>query len=365
MAGIALLVPHIAPGDAVSRDMLGMAEVLRRAGHEVELFAAKREVPESVHSPAKLRNFARGPEDVLIYHYAIAWEEGLDIFQHFPGKKIIKYHNVTPPEFFDPYHAGIANACRAGLAMFPEFIRAEPDLYLGVSDFNRRDMIAMGAPEERTGVVAPFHDIPGLLALAPDLDFLFRYSQPFPRPRSVFLMLGRIVPNKGYEDLLRVFAFYREHYDERARLILAGKHDPSLASYNRELDDLILELRLGESVVFTGGIPPARLKSCYLSADVFITLSRHEGFCVPLLEAMAFRIPILALEAGAMPETAGEAALTFPASDPETFALALHRLVSEENIARALTDRGRERYLSLFTNEKIGADFLRELERVF
>ncbi len=223
MPRIALYTSHLQQGDAIGHDTLEMQSVLRAAGHEVRIFTPRAEAGLAGESPRRLAGFLAAPEDVLLYHYAVADPEALKFFQQLSCCKVMKYHNVTPPEFFEPWHGGYADLCRRGRSMLREFVACEPDLLIGDSAYNVQDLREAGAAEERCAVVAPFHAIEGLREREADLNMLQRFApDAFGRMRNL-LMVGRIVPNKGYEHLLRAFAVYCERYDPaHTRLIFAG-----------------------------------------------------------------------------------------------------------------------------------------------
>lgn len=343
--------------DAVGNDILGMEQALRDRGHEVRIFAEGWNTDRRVYHVRKLPAFLKKPDDVLIYHYSIGWERALQLFRELPCRKVLRYHNVTPPEFFEPYHAGIANSCRLARRLLPDFIAAGCDLYLSNSEFSRQDLIGHGADGARAFVVPPFHQVDFLYDLEPDLTTLGEYSMSFPRTLTNILMVGRMVPNKGYDALIRAFGLYHTHYNPASRLILTGKLDPQLETYYAELRANIAEHGLAEAVVFTGVVPDAVLKALYLSAHLFVTMSEHEGFCVPLVEAMALKIPIVALGSSVIPETLGDGGLIWDEADPHVLAASLQKILTDSNLAESLGEAGFARYRNRFTLAKIKASF--------
>ncbi len=362
MTRIALLTPRFTSGDAVCNDIAGMQDILSELGHDVRIFADGGEGDREFLAVRKLRGFIRDPSDILIYHYSIAWETALALFRELNCRKVLKYHNVTPPEFFEPYHAGIANACRVGLTQLGEFIRAGCDLGLAASEFNSRDLIREGLPAEQTRVMAPLHRVDDLLNGEADAGALAEFAMDYPRDFTNILMVGRLAPNKGYENLIRAFALYRDAYNPDSRLLIVGRSDPQLDGYYRQLNELMDRLDVREDVIFTGGVTQSELKSMYLSARVFMTLSEHEGFCVPLVEAMAMKLPVIALGRAGVPETAGDGALVWNEPDPALFAASIHRIVSDPDLAFALANRGHARFRGEFNTDRIKGDFLQALE---
>jgi glycosyltransferase involved in cell wall biosynthesis len=162
------------------------------------------------------------------------------------------------------------------------------------------------------------------------------------------LFVGGVKPNKGHARALRAFAKYHRCGNPHSRLIFAGGLDERLKVYGLELRQLVSDLDLEGAVVFTGGITASELKSYYVSAAVFLCASEHEGFCVPLIESMYFRVPIVAAAAGAVPETLGDCGLLLDDWDEAKAASAIAAIVEDQDLAIDLGNRGRRRYLRLF-----------------
>lgn len=364
MSRIALLTAHLQRNDAVGHDTLHMRDVLAAAGHEVRCFAPNADSGLHAQPVRRMAEFLKNPEDLLIYHYAVAYPEALEFFRTLTCRKIIKYHNVTPPEFFEPYHAGYADLCRRGRDMVREFVATKPNRLLGDSPFNVSDLVAAGAAREDCVVVPPFHAVEAMQELEADLSFLQRFAPDSFGAQKNILMVGRIVPNKGYEQLIGSFALYRERYATTgdARLILAGKTEAPLALYTGHLRKLCRDLEIESHVVFTDRISASELKAAYLAADLFAVMSEHEGFCVPAIEAMAFGIPVVALDRGAVGETVGTGGMLWSENDPALFAASFHEVLSSPDLAWELGQRGRERFREIFSNAVIAKRFMDSIQ---
>ena len=358
MTKIALLTPRLHDGDAVSNDLIGMKDTLCSMGHDARLFAGGSESNVHFYSAKRIPSFLKKDTDILIYQYSIAWDAALELLRKISCVKIIKYHNVTPPEFFEPYHSGIANSCRAGRNLLKNFIQTDCDLLMSVSRYNMQDLLNNGADEKKCLIVPPLHRISKLQKMNADLSILGEYSMNYPNKPVNILMVGRISPNKGYENLIRAFALYRKSFNKNSRLILVGRSDSQLDKYNSRLHSLIEQHNLRGSVIFTGGVSDEALKAFYLSSDVFVILSEHEGFCVPLLEAMSLKIPFVAYGSSAIPETAGGAGIIWDNPDPALFAASINKIIEDEDLSFALGNRGYTHYLKNFTNEKIIETFV-------
>jgi glycosyltransferase involved in cell wall biosynthesis len=179
--------------------------------------------------------------------------------------------------------------------------------------------------------------------------------------KANILTVGRVAPHKGHLTLLEVFADYFYNCNSNSRLIIVGKGGEGLTPYAKLLYRGVDLLGLKDAVVFTGSVSDESLKAYYSLADAFVTASEHEGFCVPLVEAMSMELPIAAFASTAIPETLGDAGLAWPERDPFLIAESIDLILSESSIRTALAKRGRRRYETTFTNQKIESSFFDSL----
>jgi glycosyltransferase involved in cell wall biosynthesis len=358
MSRIAILSPTLAEADAVSNDVLGMSRVLAERGHDVRIFADEWSLRgHVVHETSTVSSFLEDDDDVLIYHHSIGWEKGFAALRDAPSRVVVKYHNVTPPEFFDGVDSRLAELCRQGREQLKFIARAGFDLCLADSAYNLSEMLASGALETNAAVVPPFHRADQLQTIHPNLEIVDRYSDG----KTNLLMVGRVRPSKGHVDLIEAFATYYYHFDCQARLFIVGVEDQAYHSYSkllRELDDLFC---LDDAIVFTGAVPDDALKAYFLLADAFLMPSEHEGFSVPLVEAMAMKLPIVAYDATAISETVGDAGLVWRERDPFLMAESIARLEQDEELGVALGLNGWRRYQQHFSNAVIENRFLNAL----
>ena len=354
MNRIAILTPTLTPADAVSNDVLMMRRVLGERGHEVRIFAENSSVAgERIETPAAALTYLRSDDDVLIYHHSIGCTSGVETMRAATCRKIVKYHNVTPPDFFEGISEQHQHLCESGRAQLREIIAARPDLYLADSAFNASDLIAAGSEEHKTFVVPPFNQADDLRAGSADLELLDSY-----RDDSVnLLMVGGVRPNKGHADLIEAFATYYYHFNGQARLFIVGAGNKAFAPYAAALKRLIDEWSIDSRIVFTGEVSNEALKSYYLLGDALLMTSEHEGFCVPLVEAMALKVPIVAYASTAIPETAHDAALIWDERDPYLMAQSIDFLQTNEAEKIALVYRGSRRYEERFSNSAIEKRF--------
>lgn len=335
--------PVLAPGDAMSNHVFALQKRLREWGHDAHAYAIEAKTGVDAWSYRRLFRVAR-PDDVVLLHFSMG-HEIFDQLAKLPSRKILVYHNITPPEFFagvNPHAAAFAELGRRQLAS----LAGKVELAIGVSEYNRQELEAVGF--ERTATVPILIDWEAL-EVQPDQGVLAATETP----GAKLLFVGRISPNKRQDHLIRMLAYYRRCVDPDPRLILVGSYRDQ-RQYQARLGALARELGLTDAVTFTGPVTLPQLVAYYRSATVFVSLSEHEGFGVPLLEAMRFRLPVVAYAAAAVPETVGDAALLLQRKDlaeaAETVALVAERRALRE----ALAERGTRRVAD-FAADKVAA----------
>jgi glycosyltransferase involved in cell wall biosynthesis len=362
MNRVAVLTSHLSKGDAVSNDVAGMCEAFERRGVEARMFAGGSDLRDTkVHDASEVTGFLKDPEDLLVYHFSIGWKTGLELLSAVKCRTAIKYHNVTPPGFFASVSRWHEEQCRAGREEIKELALAGCDLYLSDSAYNREDLLAAGVEAGRCFVVPPFHHIERLQTIEPDMDVLDEF-----RDGAVnVLMVGRVAPNKGHRDLIEAFAAYHYDYNRKSRLLIVGKEAAAFKVYSKGLREFMAYMLADAVVSFRGEVTDSALKAYYLLSSVFATASEHEGFCVPALEAMSMKIPVVAYSSSAIPEMVKGAGIVLNERRPYLMAEAINRVVADEELGYALGTLGWRRYEQDFTNERIEAELfgvLRSLE---
>lgn len=276
-----------------------------------------------------LREHPPGPEDLLLIHYS-AYAPRLREILDLPQRKVLLSHNVTPARWFWDYEAGIAVQCALGRRQLPEYAE-KADVVAGVSLYNAREL-----GSER---VVPILFDPAPLGPAPALDALAPVGGAGGGPPTL-LFVGRVAPHKRQDELIRLLALLRAHRLPGARLILVG--EPMTAAYQDALAQLADELAPG-AVEFRQGLSTAELAAAYAEADVFVCLSEHEGFCIPLLEAFHLATPVVSRPSGGIPEVAGDGALLVADRDLAVVAELVALAVGDADLRAQLRARGRER----------------------
>jgi glycosyltransferase involved in cell wall biosynthesis len=302
------------PVDAVSRQALAFRERFSAwgwGGRDVAAFIDPR-----ANGFQPLRALDPAPDDRLLIHYS-AYAPRLRGVLDLPNRKLLLSHNVTPARWLWDHDPPIALQCELGRRQLPEYA-ARCDVVAGVSRFNADELGS-------TVVIPPIVDL-GWLRMRGE------------SPRRHVLFVGRLAPHKRQDELIRAFALYRRRHAPDARLVLVG--EPLNDGYLRALTDLAT--RVG-NVDFEHTLSAQRLADRYAAASVFVCLSEHEGFCLPLLEAFAAGVPVIARPAGAVPETAGDAAILVDDRDPSVIAELIALVTSDDTLRDELTRRGRER----------------------
>jgi glycosyltransferase involved in cell wall biosynthesis len=317
------LLPNLAYGDAISNHALSIRDYLRSCGYKSEIFV--RYLDEQVaHEAIVFHPESLSHQAGLIYHHSIGSELTDYAIAH-PSSKCLIYHNITPAEFFFPYRPEFANILEKGRCELKQLAQYFP-LSVGDSAFNAAELAASGFRQ------------PGVLPIAVDpkkwdipADAVL--MQQLQDGKANLLFVGRLAPNKRQEHLLEAFAHYLT-MDREARLILVGYGEVS-DPYYRYLTNLIQSLDLSRYVMLTGQVNNAQLLAFYRTAHLLWSMSEHEGFCVPLIEAMWFDIPVLAYKSSAVPETLGEAGLMFTSKDDLVQVAALAKIFVRDEVLRS------------------------------
>jgi L-malate glycosyltransferase len=282
--------------------------------------------------------------DATIFHFALP-SPMTQAFARLNGTRVLQYHNITPAAFFAPYDAGLFRLAALGRQELRSLV-GRVDLALGDSEFNREELEHLGfAP---TGVMPIAVDTERITSAPrrPALDKILGDGL------INILFVGRIVPNKRIEDHIRLAELYKRYVDNYYRFIFVGRYD-GLPRYYAQVRALISEFRmLPDRFWFTGPVPDEDLATFYRWADVYVSLSEHEGFCVPLIEAMAADVPVLAYAAGAVPETLGGAGMLFEPKDLELAAEMLGMLVYDRPVRDRVLE-GQRRRLADFAPVRI------------
>lgn len=315
-------------GDAISDECLEIRKVLRAEGHGSEIFVRFLD-PKMAGLARDYREYAKlsSPRNVVIFHFSIGSPVS-KLFSRIPDRKIMIYHNITPHGFFLDFHRILTRECYKGRLEMRLFA-GKVNLALGDSEFNRLEL-------ERAGF--------GPTGVLPILTDLAKFDVPgdpvvrdmFDDGKTTLLFVGRVIPNKRLEDVIKTFHFYKTRFDPDSRLILAGD-DRGIERYRAALEDLIGRLALSD-VHITGHVEFEELVTYYRLARCYLSFSAHEGFGVPLLEAFHMRVPVVALAAGAVGETMNGGGVLLRERDLLRTAALVDRLEKDGDLRRKVVD---------------------------
>jgi glycosyltransferase involved in cell wall biosynthesis len=315
-------------GDAIGHEALGIQRVLRGAGYESEIFVETaddrledltvdyRELPAASH-----------PDNILIHHFSIG-SRASRIAYALPDRMVLVYHNITPPEYFVDVHPLLVQQCFLGRRELG-FYASRCDLALGDSEYNREELETAGFP--RTGV----------LPVVPDFTHLA--GSPNAMQAAAFdddwvnlLFVGRVIPNKRIEDLVRWFHAYKRWWNPRSRLLLVGSYG-GFERYVAMLHELTATMGAADVHVL-GHVSNEELVAYYELADVFVCASEHEGFCVPLVEAFHMGVPVVAYAAAAVPATMDGGGVLVTDKDPLHVAAVIHEVATDSELQDRILD---------------------------
>ena len=328
-------VPAAHRGDAIGDSASRARDILRRLGHQSDIFALT--IDDDLREEIRLFSDPSARTGAItIFHFALP-SPMTEAFASLPGLRVLQYHNITPASFFAPYDTQLFRLAALGRQELRSLV-GRVDLALGDSEFNRQELDALGfAP---TGVM-PIAVNTKRITAAPRRPALEKILGD---GLINILFVGRIVPNKRIEDHIRLAEMYKRYIDSYYRFIFVGRYD-GLPRYHAMVRALIVQYQmLPERFVFTGAVPDDDLAAYYRWADAYVSLSEHEGFCVPLVEAMAADVPVLAYAAGAVPETLGGAGVLFAPKDLEFAAEMLGTLVYDRSVRERVLEGQRRRW---------------------
>jgi len=350
------LLVSASPGDAVTDAAFGFRKLLRRIGPS-EVFAhyIHPRLGDDVHSLAVFERCSH-PGDMVIYHASIGEPEVARFLLRWPGRLVLVYHNITPARYFgalDPAFAQLLTNGRVELTL----LRERTEMALAVSRFNAVELESMGYRDVR---VCPLPvDLDALAGVEPDAATADELAA---RDGPLVLFVGQMLPHKRPDLLVSAFHVLSTHLLPEANLALVGAGRRT--RYPEALQEQARELGLLHSCRMPGWVEPSVLAAYYRAADVFATMSEHEGVCVPLLEAMRFEVPVVARRFGAVPETMGPGGIVLPPDDdPVLVAEALAEVLTDGPLRTSLVARGRAR-VDDFRLESAEALFLSHLADV-
>ncbi len=349
------LVPAFHRGDAIGDTAYHMKNYLRSRDYASEIFCLDRDSGLEEESRLFASFPEPGPQDVTILHFALP-SPLTNAFNRLASRRVVLYHNITPAGFFVPFSHEMARISRLGRGELSD-LAAHADAGWADSEFNRLEMQAAGF--NRTAVFPLFIDFSKYQIPVSALI----YDQ-FRDQRVNVLFVGRIVPNKMIESLIKAVFYYKKYISPLVRLIVVGK-TTSLPEYYKALirlaDDFYLK---PDEICFTGHIPDKEMFALYRAADVFVSMSEHEGFGLPFMESMFFDLPIIAYDCTAVPHTLDGAGILMKTRRPELVAEMI-RVVTQDDILKKKILAGQRNRLQRFREREPGPHLIKNLNTLF
>jgi glycosyltransferase involved in cell wall biosynthesis len=326
-------VPAFHYGDALGNSTFSFHQFLTKKGIESRVFALT--IDECMKDKATpFKDYKENPNSLKILHFAIP-SPLTDFFLDTKGKKAVIYHNITPPHFFVDFSDELVKMTHEGRNHL-ERLKDCFDIAIADSTYNAEELKALNFKNVN---VSP------LMVRLEDYDT--PHSKAFYNllkdERKNIIFVGRITPNKKIEDLVKVIFFFKKYLFPSIRLIVAG-NTQTLPKYFHAVRDLAGRFYLtSEDIVFTGHIPFEELLSVYRLGDVFLSMSEHEGFCLPLIESCYFGVPVMAYDTGAVSETLGGAGILFNEKKSDTVAGLVEQVLTDEALRKTLNNLQAER----------------------
>ena len=344
------MLPTLAYGDAVGNNVLALRDALLDRKINTQIYAENidKKLPEGTALP--FEKYIDDDSTVIIFHLSIGSEMS-SYLKSFKARKVFIYHNVTPPHFFEHYDSNLKKLCENGIETVKK-LKNIPDFCIAVSSYNKSDLIRLGytCPIDVLPIVINFDDY--------EKEANERIIQKFSDGKYTNIVFtGRIAPNKKQEDLIKSFYYYHTYVNPFSRLFIVGSGDDS--AYGKKLKKYIEMLEL-DSIYLTGHVSFSDILAYYKVADIFLCMSEHEGFCVPLVEAMYFGVPIIAYDSSAIKETLGGCGLLLDTKDPKVVSEAINLVQSDKDLNEKMILLEENR-LKTFNNDEIKERFIQIL----
>ena len=327
MSAVHQVLAGVGPHDAVSEQTRVWRRLLTDSGYGGGDHAVRID-PRVRNGFAPVGDLHPAEDDLIVIRFS-AWSAPLTPLATSRHRTLLHFHNITPAGYLWRHAPVVAVQCAVGRIQLPAFARSAR-VCSADSEFNAAELRGAGADEVR------------VVPIAFNPDRLADRGRPPSAGSPLVLAVGRLAPNKRHDLIFAAFAAFREEHAPDARLLCVG--EPVSPSYGDLMNRLAARSGAGEAIELAGSLPQADLNAAYASADVLLHLSEHEGFCIPLLEAFHFGLPVVARRAGAMPEVGGGAVLwTADDADPAVTAELLRQATSDQVLRAEMTRRGQER----------------------
>lgn len=346
------ILPALSYGDAVSNHAIEIREILRGDGYDSNIYA--KYIDPNVSEFAKnISSYREDPSNIVLYHFSLAGFDVTEFIKKLSAKKILIYHNITPADYFRNYDDNLYHLCLRGR---DELRDLSSHIQLGVGDSRYNELELIDAGFKNTDVL-------------PILIDLERYGQQSQKESSLdedersinIIFVGRFSPNKKQDDIIKVFYIYNKFINNNSNLYLVGSEQ--ISSYVLKIKTLIKSLDLEDHVIITGQVSENELIRYYKLSNIFLCMSEHEGFCVPLIEAMHFGIPIVAYNSAAIPYTLGNAGILVNNKNYLEIAEMIDLLIKNEDLYRRVVINQKDRLME-FSRENVTKKLISIVERL-
>lgn len=327
------LLHTLSYGDAISGEVLALQRCLQELGVDSEIFAINIH-PKYKGRARDYRELERDFDGKVVLHYSLGSPLN-DLYRSLTSAiRVLVYHNITPPEWFDGVNPRVVRDIKAGLADLSTLCK-ESDHLLSDSHFNADELLALGFQSDVLEL--PIDPARWTEESNSGIASLLKND-----PVLHLLHVGRVAKNKKIEDVIKAFYFLHHHLEPRSKLWLVGI-DTDTEIYSFALKRMVYQLKLDKAVTFTGGMSDSEVRAFYENASVYLTLSEHEGFCLPVVEAMHFGLPVIAFAQGALPATVGRGGIIVNEKNPAGIAELALKVYRDPALRSELKERGRAR----------------------
>ena len=340
-------------GDAIGNEALEIRNFLRSNGIKSEIFSLFYH-PKYADQIINYLEYDKYSDEnnVVIFHFSIG-SPVTKKFVRLKDKKVIIYHNITPYHFFLDYHRVLAKDCFKGRIELKNLVN-KVDMGLGDSKYNEEELIELGF--KKTGVLPLVMNFKKF-----DIKPVKAINDLFNDNRTNIIYVGRIIPNKKVEDIIKTFYFYKKYFNPNSRLFIVGEYR-GFERYLSALLNLVSKLEL-KDVFFTGHVPDEEMITYFKLSDIYLHMSEHEGFCAPIPEAYYLEKPVIAFDMGAVKETMRGAGILIKKKDFLRIASIIDKIVNDEKFRKDLIKSQNKAVKYYFSNKtgKILLDYLKQL----
>ena len=349
------VIPTLASRDAIGGHVMQLRDLLRSRGYRSDIYYGNAS-PDRLDDGFPITRIGEPSSTGRVLLYQMSIGSGVaDIFRDRPERKFVNYHNITPADLIESWVPAVGEEVRWGRAQLRDLAQVT-EFAIADSVFNEMELRDAGYPSTTT---VPLLIDPENFTGSPDPALAARLARQRSRGGTDLLFVGKVSPHKGQDDLVKALSAYRRLYDPDARLHIVG--GAISEEYQLAVERFADELGLADVVEFAGSVSHEELIAYYEGCDVFLCLSNHEGFCVPLLESMYHRLPIVSYRFTAVPETVQQAGLILPDKEPARVAAAIHRVVDDARLRDQLA-AGAEERVDWFALARVKEGFVAALE---